>query len=51
MLALWRSLARRHGCLLSDSELEHAFEGDLTLNTQGLMAWLGRIGALRKAER
>jgi glyoxylase-like metal-dependent hydrolase (beta-lactamase superfamily II) len=51
MLALWRSLARRHGCLLADGELEHVFEGDLTLNTQGLMAWLGRIGALSKAER
>jgi glyoxylase-like metal-dependent hydrolase (beta-lactamase superfamily II) len=51
MLALWRSLARRHGCLLSDSELAEVFEGDLTLNTQGLMAWLGRIGELRTAER
>ena len=29
MLALWRSLARRHGCLLSDSELAQVFEGDL----------------------
>jgi glyoxylase-like metal-dependent hydrolase (beta-lactamase superfamily II) len=51
MLALWRSLARRHGCLLSESELAQVFEGDLTLNTQGLMAWLGRIGALSKVER
>jgi glyoxylase-like metal-dependent hydrolase (beta-lactamase superfamily II) len=51
MLALWRRLARRHGCLLSDSELAQVFEGDLTLNTQGLMAWLGRIGELSKVER
>ena len=51
MLALWRSLARRHGCRLPDSELAQVFEGDLTLNTQGLMAWLGRIGELGRAER
>src|SRR5689334_16356244 len=29
MFALWRSLARRHGCLLSESELAQVFEGDL----------------------
>jgi glyoxylase-like metal-dependent hydrolase (beta-lactamase superfamily II) len=44
MLALWRALARDHGCRLSDSELEHALAGDLTLNTQGLIAWLARTG-------
>ena len=44
MLALWRALARDHGCRLSDSELEHALAGDLQLNTQGLIAWLTRIG-------
>jgi len=44
MLALWRGLARAHGCRLPDRELEHAFDGDLTLNTQGLMSWLARIG-------
>jgi hypothetical protein len=44
MLALWRGLARDHGCRLSDSELEHALAGDLQLNTQGLIAWLTRIG-------
>ncbi len=48
MLALWRALARRHGCRLSDAELEHAFAGDLTLNTQGLIAWLTRTGELGK---
>ena len=44
MLAVWRRLARDHGCRLSDSELEHALAGDLTLNTAGLIAWLTRIG-------
>jgi glyoxylase-like metal-dependent hydrolase (beta-lactamase superfamily II) len=44
MLALWRRLARAHGCRLPDSELEHALAGDLTLNTQGLMSWLARSG-------
>ena len=51
MLALWRDLARRHGCGLSDSELEHALDGDLTLNTQGLMAWLARTGEHGKDRR
>ncbi len=49
MLALWRGLARAHGCRLADDELEHALEGDLTLNTQGLMAWLARTGELGRA--
>jgi len=44
MLALWLALARRHGCRLSDAEIERALAGDLTLNTQGLIAWLGRTG-------
>ena len=51
MLALWRGLARAHGIRLPDSELEHAFDGDLTLNTQGLMSWLVRIGEHRKERR
>jgi len=51
MLALWRRLAREHGCRLSDNELEHALAGDLTLNTQGLIAWLTRIGEHRQARR
>jgi glyoxylase-like metal-dependent hydrolase (beta-lactamase superfamily II) len=42
MLALWLKLARREGSHLTDAELAHALEGDLTLNTQGLMAWLER---------
>ena len=51
MLTLWRSLARDHGCRLPDSELEHALAGDLTLNTQGLIAWLTRIGEHGRAKR
>jgi glyoxylase-like metal-dependent hydrolase (beta-lactamase superfamily II) len=43
MLALWLDLAHRHGCRLSDGEIEHALAGDLTLNTQGLIAWLNRL--------
>ncbi|HEV8017576.1 MAG TPA: MBL fold metallo-hydrolase [Steroidobacteraceae bacterium] len=42
MLALWLALAHRHGCRQSDAGLEQVFEGDLTLNTQGLIAWLSR---------
>jgi glyoxylase-like metal-dependent hydrolase (beta-lactamase superfamily II) len=49
MLALWRQLARAHGCRLTDGDLEHALQGDLTLNTQGLIAWLARTGELRSA--
>ena len=51
MLALWRRLAREHGCRLSDSELEHALAGDLTLNTQGLIAWLTRTREHGQARR
>jgi glyoxylase-like metal-dependent hydrolase (beta-lactamase superfamily II) len=42
MLALWLERARAHGCQLSDGEIARALEGDLTLNTQGLIAWLTR---------
>jgi glyoxylase-like metal-dependent hydrolase (beta-lactamase superfamily II) len=51
MLHLWRRLARDHGSHLSDSELEQALAGDLTLNTQGLIAWLTRIGEHGRAKR
>jgi glyoxylase-like metal-dependent hydrolase (beta-lactamase superfamily II) len=51
MLALWRGLARDHGCRLPDRELEHALAGDLTLNTQGLIAWLTRTGEHGQAKR
>jgi glyoxylase-like metal-dependent hydrolase (beta-lactamase superfamily II) len=42
MLALWLKLARREGSRLGDAEIERVLAGDLTLNTQGLIAWLGR---------
>ena len=42
MLALWLRRARAHGCRLSAGEIERALAGDLTLNTQGLIAWLTR---------
>lgn len=43
MLTLWLDLAHRHGCRQSDGEIEHTLAGDLTLNTQGLIAWLNRL--------
>jgi len=42
MLALWTALARREGSTLEPQALERALEGDLELNTQGLMSWLAR---------
>jgi hypothetical protein len=42
MLALWVSAARRHGLTLSEAQLEKFLEGDLELNTQGLVVWLER---------
>jgi glyoxylase-like metal-dependent hydrolase (beta-lactamase superfamily II) len=42
MRELWLSLAREHGVTLADSAIEQALDGDLTLNTQGLIAWLAR---------
>src|SRR6266513_890923 len=44
MRALWLDLAHGHGCALSDGEIEKVLEGDLELNTQGLMVWLKRLG-------
>jgi glyoxylase-like metal-dependent hydrolase (beta-lactamase superfamily II) len=38
----WLAAARRHGCTQSDEEIRHLFEGDLDLNTQGLLVWLQR---------
>jgi glyoxylase-like metal-dependent hydrolase (beta-lactamase superfamily II) len=51
MLTLWRRRARDHGCRFSDSELEQALAGDLTLNTQGLIAWLTRTAEHSQAKR
>jgi len=42
MRTLWLQLAQRHSVTLPVSEIEHILEGDLTLNTQGLLAWLAR---------
>ena len=43
MRALWLARAREHGIGLADADIEHALESDLTLNTQGLIAWLARV--------
>jgi glyoxylase-like metal-dependent hydrolase (beta-lactamase superfamily II) len=42
MLDLWLALAHRHGCALRDEAIAQLLEGDLDLNTQGLLAWLQR---------
>lgn len=39
---LWRGLALRHGCTLPVERVLGLLEGDLELNTQGLIAWLAR---------
>jgi glyoxylase-like metal-dependent hydrolase (beta-lactamase superfamily II) len=44
MGGLWRELAARHGCPLPPQEVLALLEGDLELNTQGLIAWLERRG-------
>ena len=44
MRLLWRRLAREHGCALPDEEIDVLLGPDLTLNTQGLIAWLDRTG-------
>ena len=42
MRDLWLELATRHGCRLPRKEMAALLEGDLDLNTQGLIVWLGR---------
>lgn len=42
MSRLWRELAVRHGCPLPPERVLELLEGDLELNTQGLIAWLER---------
>jgi glyoxylase-like metal-dependent hydrolase (beta-lactamase superfamily II) len=44
MGSLWRELAARHGCPLPPERVLAVLEGDLELNTQGLIAWLDRRG-------
>ena len=41
---LWRELAIRHGCRLTPERVVDLLEGDLELNTLGLLAWLERRG-------
>jgi glyoxylase-like metal-dependent hydrolase (beta-lactamase superfamily II) len=41
--ALWRDLARRHGCDLTDARFEELLGKDADLNVQGLIAWLERL--------
>jgi glyoxylase-like metal-dependent hydrolase (beta-lactamase superfamily II) len=40
--ALWRELARRHGCDFTDAEFHDMLDKDVNLNVQGLIAWLER---------
>jgi glyoxylase-like metal-dependent hydrolase (beta-lactamase superfamily II) len=42
MSELWRELALRHGCRLPPDRPLAVLDGDLELNTQGLIAWLQR---------
>lgn len=42
---LWRELAVHHGCPQGPEGVLALLEGDLELNTQGLIAWLDRRGA------
>jgi glyoxylase-like metal-dependent hydrolase (beta-lactamase superfamily II) len=43
MLDLWLGLAHQHGVPLSDAQFTTLLEGDLDLNTQGLVVWLDRL--------
>jgi len=42
MLALWLRLAHEHDAPLSDAQIAKLLQGDLDLNTQGLIVWLDR---------
>jgi glyoxylase-like metal-dependent hydrolase (beta-lactamase superfamily II) len=42
MLALWLRLAREHGIVKSEAAIREVLDGDLELNTQGLVVWLKR---------
>lgn len=44
MWTLWRDLAARQGCRVSDERLRELLAVDLDLNAQGLAHWLGRSG-------
>lgn len=42
MLSLWLRLAHEHGVQLGDAEIAKLLQGDIDLNTQGLIVWLDR---------
>jgi glyoxylase-like metal-dependent hydrolase (beta-lactamase superfamily II) len=42
MRTLWFRLVREHGCTMPDAQIDVLLGPDLTLNTQGLIAWLER---------
>jgi hypothetical protein len=42
MLDLWLRLAHEHGSACTDAEFAEVLQGDLDLNTQGLIIWLDR---------
>ena len=51
ILHMWLHLARGHGITLSDAQVEAVLEGDLELNSQGLVAWLhGRDSSERTVQ-
>ena len=43
MRTLWFELLKRHGCAMSEAQLDDLLASDLDLNTQGLIAWLERL--------
>jgi glyoxylase-like metal-dependent hydrolase (beta-lactamase superfamily II) len=43
MLNLWLGQLREHGAALTDAQIATLLQGDLDLNTQGLMVWLDRL--------
>ena len=43
MLHLWLGLAHEQGVPLTDAAITELLEGDLDLNTQGLVVWLDRL--------
>jgi glyoxylase-like metal-dependent hydrolase (beta-lactamase superfamily II) len=42
ILEMWLGRAHAHGVALTDAEIGKLLKGDLDLNAQGLIAWLGR---------
>jgi glyoxylase-like metal-dependent hydrolase (beta-lactamase superfamily II) len=42
MWQMWLTLLAEHGCTLPEARIAEVLEGDLDLNTQGLIVWLER---------